>query len=143
MKFSVTRTFLEVFQGNPKQRIKQFVTQEDAELEVQSLEWNVPNLVYALGAGDVTTSGVRDTFSFGGDADTDEVAVKVQHTLPSGNTISIYIWRAQPKGTWELSLVQDKLQEFPFSFRALTSTRSWDGASLASTQNLFKIVRDK
>jgi hypothetical protein len=143
MKFTVTRTFLDVFQGNPKQRIKEFVTQEDAELEVLSLEWNVPNLAYALGAGDITTSGSVDTFSFGGDPSTDEVAVKIQHTLPSGNTVSIYIWRAQPKGTWELNLVQDKLQEFPFSFRALTSTKSWDGATLATTQNLFRIVRNK
>lgn len=143
MEFTVTREFLEVFQGSPKTLIKRFVTEETVELSVQSLEWNLLNLVTALGTGVTTSDGAQDTYSFGGDPDTNDVAVKVQHTLPSGNTISILIWLAQPLGEWTLSLAQDELQTFPFSFKALESTLSWDGVALPVNQKLFRIIREK
>jgi hypothetical protein len=143
MTFTVTREYLEVFQGSPKTRIINFVTQETAELTMQTLEWKLENLPFALGAGVTTSSGSQDTFSYGGDSGTKEVAVRVQHTLPTGHTISILMWRAQPSGEWELNMTQDDLQSFPFSFRALTATQSWDGAALASNQQLFRIIRDK
>ncbi len=143
MTFTVTREFLEVFQGSPKSRIKQFVITETAELEVQSLEWNLLNLPFALGAGVTTSDANTDTYSMGGDANTSEVAVRVEHTLPSGNTISIFIWRAQTQGEWELNLAQDELQQFPFAFRALEATQSWDLVDLPAKQKIFRIVRTK
>lgn len=143
MTFTVTREYLEVFQGSPKTRIKQFVTSESAEIKVSALEWNLPNLPLALGAGVTSSTASQDTLAFGGDPNTQEVAVKVQHTLPSGNTVSIYMWKCQASGTWELNLKQDELQKFPYSFRALVATTAWDGSALASNQNLFKIIRDK
>lgn len=143
MEFTVTREFLEVFQGSPKSLIQRFVTEETVELTVQSLEWNLLNLVTALGTGVTTSDSSIDTYSFGGDPDTDKVAVKVEHALPSGNTISILIWLAQSLGEWTLSLAQDELQTFPFSFKALNATESWDGVALPVNQNLFRIVREK
>ena len=55
MTFTVSREYLEVFQGSPKVLIKQFVTDETVELTAQGLEWNIMNIPLALGAG-VTTS---------------------------------------------------------------------------------------
>lgn len=143
MQFNVTREYLEVFQGSPKQLIKQFVTNETAELVVQALEWNLMNLPLALGAGVTTSSASTDTFSFGGDPDTKEVAVRVEHTLPTGQTISLYMWKAQASGEWELNLAQDTLQQFPYSFKALVATTAWDGTSLSSGQQLFRLKRQK
>lgn len=143
MVFTVTREFLDVFQGSPKTRIKRFVIEETVELAVQSLEWNLLNLTFALGTGVTTSDATTDTYSFGGDADTTEVAVRVEHTLPSGNTISIFIWRTQPMGEWELNLAQDELQQFPFGFIGLEATVSWDNVDLPVNQNLFRIVRTK
>ncbi len=143
MTLNVTREFLEVFQGSPKTRIKQFVITETVEVEVQSLEWNLLNLPFALGAGVTSSSGTEDVYSMGGDADTSEVAIRIEHTLPSGNTISIFIWRAQTQGEWELNLAQDELQQFPFAFRALEATVSWDQVDLPAKSNLIRIVRTK
>lgn len=143
MEFKVTREFLEVNQGSPKVLIKQFVTGETVELTCQTIEWNLMNLALALGTGVTTSTASKDTYSFGADPGTDEVAVHVQHALPSGHTISIYMWRAQPTGEWSLALKQDELQQFPFGFKALQATTAWDGSALAVGQQLFRVTRFK
>lgn len=143
MEFNVSREFLEVNQGSPKVLIKQFVTGETVELTCNTIEWNLTNLAYALGTGVTSSSASQDTFAFGADPDTSEVAVHVRHSLPSGHTISIYMWRAQPTGEWNMSMAQDELHTFPFSFKALQATTAWDGSALEVGQQLFKIVRFK
>ena len=143
MEFNVTRDFLEVNQGSPKVLIKQFVTGETVELKCNTIEWNLTNLTYALGTGVTTSTALKDTYAFGADPATREVAVHVQHALPSGHTISLYMWRAQPTGEWNMSMKQDELHQFPFSFKALQATTAWDGSALAVGQQLFKVTRFK
>jgi hypothetical protein len=143
MEMTVSREYLEVFQGNPKVLIKQFVTGETVEVVMNTIEWNLLNLPRALGAGFTTSSASQDTFSFGADPDTNELSVHIEHALPSGHTISIYIWRAQPSGEWTMNMAQDTLHQFPFSFKALQATTTWDGTALAAGRQLFKIVRFK
>ena len=143
MTFNVKREFLEVYQGQPKTLIKTFPTQETAEITCNSIEWDLPKLALALGAGVTTSSASQDTFAFGGDPDNDLVAIHLRHTLPSGQTVSIYVWQAQPSGEWSMDMKQDTLHTFPFSFKAIAATVAWDGSALASGQNLFKIVRFK
>lgn len=143
MTFNVTREFLEVFQGQPKTLIKTFPTSETVELQCSGIEWNLINLALALGSGVTTSSGTQDTFSFGGDPENDQVAIHVQHALPSGNTMSIYMWRAQASGQWSMNMKQDTLHTFPYSFKAIASTTAWDGTALAQGQQLFRIVRFK
>jgi hypothetical protein len=143
MDFNVTREFLQVFQGSPKQLIKQFVIGETVELNVKTLEWNLLNLPIALGAGVTTSTGSRDEFSFGGDPDTDEIAVRIEHTLPTGQTVSLFVWRAQPIGEWTMNLKQDELHQFPFGFRALQTTVAWDGSDLPVGQQYFRLRRQK
>lgn len=143
MTFNVKRDFLEVYQGQPKALIKTFPTQETAEVQCSSIEWNLPNLAIALGAGATTSSASQDTFAFGGDPDNDQVAVHIQHTLPSGETVSIYMWKAQPSGEWSMNMKVDTLHTFPYSFKALIATTAWDGSALPAGQQLFKIIRFK
>jgi len=143
MELSVNREFLEVFQGSPRTLIKQFVIGETVELSVQTLEWNLLNLAIALGAGITTSSASEDTFDFGGDPDTDEIAVRIVHTLPTGHTVSFYFWRCQPNGEWSLNLQQDELHSFPFGIKALEATVAWDSSALAVGQRYFRIVRQK
>jgi len=143
MTFNVTRTFLEVFQGQPKTLIKTFPTEETVELTCNTIEWNLNNLPLALGAGATSSSATQDVFSFGGDPDNDQVAVHVQHALPSGHTISIYMWSAQPSGEWSMDMKQDTLHTFPYSFKAIESTVDWGGTALPVGQRLFRIVRFK
>lgn len=143
IEFTVTRELLEVFQGSPKSRIANFVTGETVEMTAQTLEWNLLNLPFAMGTGVTTSSATIDTYAFGSDPDLDEVALRIQHALPSGHTVLIDIWRAQPIGEWTMTLAQDELQQFPFGFRALVATTEWDGSALPVGEQLFRITREK
>jgi hypothetical protein len=143
MEITVTQEFLDVFQGNPKSLTCRFKTGEDVELVASGLEWNLPNLVFALGGGVTTSTATLDTFSFGSSPSTDDVAVLIQHAMPSGDTVSFYLWKAQVLGDWSLTLAQDELQTFPFSFKGLVATQNWGGEALPVGQQLFRIVREK
>ena len=141
---NLSQTYLEVFQGSPKALAKQFKTSEDLEVVITGLEWNLTDLAIALGAGVTTSSASQDTFTFGGDPNTSILAVKINHTMPIGHTISIYIWQAQVSGKWAIKMAQDTLHTFPFTFKALVSTLAWDNVTvLATGAQLFKIVRQK
>lgn len=141
--FSLTREFLDVFQGQPKTLVATFPISETVTLESKSIEWNLTNLAMALGAGVTTSTATQDTFAFGEDPGNDQVAVHVQHATPSGQTMSIYIWKAQPQGSWQLNLKQDTLHTFPYSFKALSASTAWDGSTLPIGQRLFRVVRFK
>lgn len=143
MELTVTREFLDVFQGSPKVLIKRFVTGETVELTVKGIEWNLINLALALGTGVTTSSASQDTYSFGEDPDATEVAVQVVHSMPTGHTITLRLWRSQTVGEWKTALKQGELHSFPLSFKALSSTLTWDGQQLAVGKRLFQIVRQK
>ena len=142
MEFNLSREFLEVFQGQPKELITTFPLEEVVEVTIQGIEWNLMELPRALGAGVTTSAGGVETFAFGGSAGISEVAVLIQHSMPSGHTVSIYLWRCQPSGEWTMSMAQDTLHTFPWSFKALSTTTEWDGSALPSGQSLFRIKRE-
>lgn len=143
MTFNLSREFLDVYQGQPKTLITSFPITETVELECNTIEWNLMNLPLALGAGATTSTATKDTFSFGEDPGNDRVAVHIEHAMPSGQTISIYLWNAQPSGEWNMSMAPDTLHTFPYSFKALSSSTAWDGSALPVGQRLFRIVRFK
>jgi hypothetical protein len=143
MELTVTREFLDVFQGSPKVLIKRFVTGEKVELAIKGIEWNLINLALALGTGVTTSSAAQDTYAFGEDPNATEMAVQVLHSMPSGNTITLRLWRTQPVGEWKTALKQGELHSFPLSFVALSSTLKWDNSVLVVGKRLFEIVRQK
>jgi len=143
LEITLSQEYLEVYQGSPKSLIRTFKTSENMEIKITGLEWNLVDLAIALGAGVTTSSASQDTFAFGGDPDTDILAAKIVHTMPIGHTINIYVWQTQVSGEWSLSMAQDALHTFPYSFKALVSTTAWDGTTLSSGSHLFKIVRQK
>ena len=141
-EFAVSRERLEVFQGSPRSLVKQYIVQENAQLTVTGIEWDVDKLTYVLGSGVTTSTAAQDTYAFGGDLNISESAVKFVHETPAGHTIELYIWKAQ--GTGEITInFGDDLHEFPYVFAALESTTDWNSVALASNQRLFKIVRKK
>ena len=144
LELNLTQEYLEVFQGSPKQLITQFKTSETLEVKITGIEWNLMSLPIALGAGVTTSSGTQDVFSFGGDPTTTALAAKIVHTMPSGHTINIYMWRTNISGSWNIKMAQDTLHSFPYTFKALVATVAWDGVTaLASGSQLFRIVRQK
>ncbi len=141
--FSVSRTRLDVFQGSPKALQKTFVTEESAELTVNGIEWNLSQLADALGAGVVSGSGAQDsttTFKFGGDLNVSDVAAKFVHVMPTGDTITIKLWKAQGAGDLSVTFGDD-LHEIPYTMKAQEAGAfGWDALALATTERLFSIT---
>jgi len=141
--FSVSRTRLDVFQGSPKSLQKTFVTEESAELTVNGIEWNLSQLSDALGAGVVTGTGgagTTTTFKFGGSLNVTDVAAKFVHVMPSGDTISIRLWKAQGAGDLSVTFGDD-LHEIPYTLKATESATTWDsGTANGTSERLFSIT---
>lgn len=141
-KLAITREILEYKQGSPATVVKKFATQEAVTLDVTGLEWNVRNLALALGAGITSSDESLETFEFGGSMDVDQYALKFVHVTPAGHTISIYLWKAEAGGGFEVSFAEGP-HEFPMSFSAVESTTDWTGAAVASNKRLIKLVYEK
>jgi hypothetical protein len=141
-KLSITRTLLEVLQGAPQRLTAQFATKEEVTLTVTGIEWNVQNLQYALGAGELTLAAGEDDLEFGGDLNVDNIAIKTVHSMPTGHTIEVYLWKAQGGGEITVTF-GDELHEFPYTFKALHAGSDWAGGTLADNKSLFKIRRIK
>ena len=141
-KLVVTRTLLEVPQGAPQRITAQFATKEEVTLTVTGIEWNIQNLQYALGAGELTLGAAEDNMGFGGDMSVDNVAVRTVHSMPNGHTIELYLWKAQGGGEINIAFGDD-LHEFPYTFKAIHAGSDWAGATLADNRSLYKIRRIK
>jgi hypothetical protein len=144
-----TRTKEEIFQGFPKTLVAQFATQETAVLKLSGIEWNVNNLVYALGSGSTTVSSSQEVIDFGGDISFTEVALKIVHQTPNGWTVNVYIWQAQGDGAITLNF-SDTHHKLPYTFNAMIpwdntskSCTDWGGGTLAAGKQLFKVVIQK
>lgn len=136
--FNVTRGRLDVNQGSPATLVKTFVTSEEVTVSMNGIEWDLSNLALALGAGVVDEGSNPKILEFGGDLNLAEVAVKLVHEMPSGYTLTVRVWRAQGNGEVSVTFGDD-LHEIPYTFRALTASNAWGGATLANQKQLFKI----
>ena len=139
----VSRTPLEVKQGSPQTLVKQYVVEEKVTLRSTSIEWNLDNLPYLIGAGVTTQVGALDTLNFGGDQNINERAVRFLHILPSGSTIDVQLHRAQAIGDINISLKETDIHEIPFEFAALEGNTNFEGAAPAVNQKLFRILHTR
>ena len=140
-ELAVTREIIEVRQGSQQNLIKQYVTQETVQLSVTGIEWDLTRIKDALGSGVLSTVGDVEELGFGGDINITEVALSFRHVLPIGHTVFVDLWRAQGAPEFTLSFAEE-IHEFPFTFRALDSTLSWESEDLEPTlKRLFRIRR--
>jgi len=122
--------------------VKKFAIQEDITLDISGLEWNVINLAAALGAGITTSGAAQELFEFGGDMDVDQYALMFVHVTPAGHTVSVYIWKAEGGGGFEVTFAEGP-HEFPMQFKGVEALTDWAGVTLANNKKLMKIVYDK
>ena len=146
---TTTRAKEEIFQGFPKTLVAQFATQETAVLKLSGIEWNVNNLMYALGAGTTTVSASQEVLEFGGQISFTQVSLKLVHQTPNGWTVNIMIWQAQGDGALEMNF-GDTHHKMPYTFNAMVpwnntarACKGWDGGTLAAGKQMFKIVVEK
>lgn len=131
---SIVRTPLDLLQGSPQTLKASYCIKEEVSLKVNGLEWYLPNLAKALGAGEVTGQSLLE---FGGDMNIAEVSLRFEHKTPAGQCIVLDIFKARGVGV-DITYGDD-LHEFPFTFMALEALTDWSGATLADNKKLFKI----
>ena len=90
--------------GIPLTVRKRVIIRESAALRAQMAQIYSDKLAFALGAGVITTpSPGSSKFSFGGDSDIDEFALKFVHNVPNSNgTITVVLFKAQPQTQLEI-----------------------------------------
>lgn len=137
-ELAITRTVLEVRQGSSQALVKQYVTQEAVQLTVRGIEWNIENLVKALGTGTTSTAGGYDVLGFGSDINMAEVAVMFEHTLPTGKKLYVDLWKASPAGEITVTFGDD-LHEFPYVFKALDCATDWAGGAISDNRRLMRV----
>lgn len=131
----------DIMQGNPKLIEFSFCQQQSVMVKVTSIEWNFNSLVRALGAGNTSASATFEKFAFGGEPCIEDVALHIQHQMcRTGDTLNIYVWRAQGEGNVTLPFTHDE-HAFEYSWKCLRSSTDWAGNSLASDEQLIQILR--
>jgi hypothetical protein len=136
----------DITQGNPKLVNYSFVMSQSATISFSSIQWDFDNFSRALGAGATgTTSTVgaatTSTFAFGGNPLNTFVAMTVQHEMAqSGNTILLYVWKAQSESGFNVPFGADE-HSFDFSFKAIQALTDWGGTALSTEEQLIRFVR--
>lgn len=136
----------DITQGNPKLVNYSFVMSQSASISFTSIQWDFDNFSRALGAGatEITsTAGAATTsnFAFGGNPLNTFVAMSVQHEMAqSGNTIYLYVWKAQSEAGFSVPFGADE-HSFDFSFKAIRAEKDWGGTDLNSEEQLIRFVR--
>jgi len=133
----ITRSKQTIAQGNPKIPIFSFDDEVGVEVSFTVWELDFSQLAWALGGGVTTATSI----GFGGKADFEEVAIKIEHYMAkAGKTITISIWRADGSGEVERPMGSDK-HAMTFTFRALAASTDWAGTTLGAEEKLIKIER--
>lgn len=140
-ELSVERTRLEIFQGSPQSKVKQYAIKEEVMLKVTGIEWNLDNIAYALGAGITGASGPEETFEFGGDMEMTDRSLRYVHLQPDGSTVDVHIFKVEGSGALAIAFKETDSHEFPYEFHALEGTTDFEGSVLGTNKKKFKIIR--
>ena len=143
-----------ISQGNPRLTEYSFMQAQSVAIKFSNIQWNMQAFAFAMGAG--TTSydsggnqtygqaGVNSvlTFTFGGDPINKSVAIHVKHAMAvSSNTISIYGWKCQSEGGYNIQMGQDE-HAFEYTFNCIRDDKNWGKVNSLDRKNqLVSIVR--
>jgi len=140
-ELSIERTRLEIFQGSPQSKVKQYAVKEEVILKVTGIEWDFDNFNAALGAGVTGASNPDETFEFGGDMDVANKALRYLHIQPDGSTIDIHMFKVEGAGKIAITFNEADTHEFPYEFHSVEATTGFNAAALAANKKHFKIIR--
>lgn len=143
IEVSIKREKILVNSGSPQSLIAQYAVKEDLILKVASIEWNLDNLAYVLGAGETSVSGADEILEFGGDMAMTNRALRLVHRTPDGSTIDFHVFKAEGSGELAIALKESDMHEFPLEFHMLEGTVDFENAALAEKKKKFKIIRTK
>lgn len=137
----------DIMQGNPKLVNYSFVMSQSATISFTSIQWDFDKFSLALGAGSTsqtngaTGSATTVNFSFGGNPLNTFTAMTLRHEMAqSGNTIYLYVWKAQSESGFSVPFGADE-HSFEFSFKAIRAITDWGGSALNSEEQLIRFQR--
>lgn len=139
----IQRERLEVFQGSPQSLVKSYAVREIVSLRFTSIEWDLDNIAYSLGAGVTSVNGPIETLEFGGDIDTTQRAIRFVHIKPDGGTIDLHIFNAEGNGDLTIALKEQDIHEIPIQWNALEGTVDFSNVALADNKKKFKIIHTR
>lgn len=141
VELELNSEFVDVMQGNPGNVVQRFVTQQNAFMRFNSVEWSVNQIGWTLGTGTTTISASEEVIDFGGDPCPDNVAIYLQHRKACvAHTINVRFWTASPEtGSFSVKFTRNEVQSHAHSFKAIRSTTNWAGTALASDSQLVQI----
>jgi len=137
MNFAVSRTVVDINQGNPATLIHSFVTAESGVLTFTGLQWNLERFAEALG---MTPTDNMTELGLGGTLYLQPFSLKVVHFTPAGVTYELRIWKARSSGALTLNFTDDP-HEFSYTFNALVAVTDWAGQELPPGFQLFKLIK--
>jgi hypothetical protein len=137
MNFAISRTLVDINQGNPATLVHSFVTAEAGTLNFTGLQWNLERFAEALG---ISPTENMTEIGLGGTLYLQPFSLKVVHVTPVGVTYELRIWKARSSGELTLNFTDDP-HEFSYSFHALVATTDWAGNVLPPGSQLFKLIK--
>lgn len=139
---TIERKQSEVRQGSPQTIVDAFAVEENVMLEITGIQWNLDALQRVVGDGATSVSGADTILKVGGTPAVAKMALRFQHVMPNGGTVTVDIWKAIGEGNIAVAVNPDDQHEMPYKFKAIyPGTTDWGGATLANGQQLVKISR--
>lgn len=144
MTIKVARSAYDVKAGAPQLLIKRLAHEENVSIEFKGSEQNMHLLSQAIGDGVTSMAGDPNEYlQLGGKQSFVELALRYQHIMSDGSTLTYDFYKAVGSGEVELGMNVDSPHEYPMHFDAMYVSTDWAGAALASGANLVKVNRIK
>ena len=138
---SFERKRTDIRQGSPQLIVDSFVNEENVMVEFPGIQWNLDAILNVLGAGSTSVSGADTLLKLGGSNGMTKLAVRFQHVMPNGGTVTLDIWKAIGEGTIAIKVSPTDPHEVPLKVNALYSGTDWGGNTLSNGQQLIKLAR--
>lgn len=141
MTLTIDRQQEEIRQGSPQTIVAAMAKSEDVMVEFTGIEWNLDNLLRTLGDGATSVTSPNDFLRFGGTPNVTAYALRFQHKMANGGTLSFDLWKAIGDGTIAIKVGNDSNHEVPYKFKAIDpGTTDWAGAALTDGQKLARLT---
>lgn len=144
MTLTIDRQQEEIRQGSPQTIVAAMAKSEDVMVEFTGIEWNLDNLFRLLGDGATSATNPNDFLKFGGTPNVTAYALRFQHKMANGSTLTFDLWKCIGDGTIAIKAGADSNHEVPYKFKAIDpGATDWAGAALTDGQKLARITLQK
>lgn len=142
MTIMINREAVDIKAGAPQLLVKRLASAENISIEFKGQEQNMELLAQAIGDGFTSMAGnPNETLELGGKQSFVECAIRYQHIMSDGSTLTFDMFKVVGSGQVEFSMNPDSQHEYPMKFDVMYSATDWAGATLVDGKNLVKVTR--